>query len=317
VLSRTTHRRRALAALAVVLLALLAACTRTEGGSGGGGSGASASGSALQRLQDAGAITVGFAGEAPYSYEDKGELTGAIVDLHREIFGELGIDQLDGVSTEFQSLIPGLNARRFDAVSAGMSILPERCEQASFSEPEFMYTTAFLVPQGNPDRLTDMQSAAAAGITLATVSGAIETSYADTLGIENLQVATPQDGLDAVVAGRADALALTGVSLNSLAESADAPVEVTDSFVAVIDGVPQIGAGGTVFRTEDSDLRDAYNEKLAAIVDDEQRYLEIMGPYGFTAAERPVKGLTTAALCKGELEDLAKQLGPELGTGTS
>jgi polar amino acid transport system substrate-binding protein len=239
VLSKTTPRRRALAALAVLVLALLAACTRTtggaEGGSGGTGGG-SASGSTLQRLQDAGSITVGFAGEAPYSYEDKGKLTGAIVDLHREIFGELGIDKLDGVSTEFQSLIPGLNADRFDAVSAGMSILPERCKQAIFSEPEFMYTTAFLVPQGNPDDLTDMQSVADAGITLATVSGAIETSYAKQLGIKNLEVATPQDGLDAVVAGRADALALTGVSLNSLAKSTDAPVEVTPSFVAVIDG---------------------------------------------------------------------------------
>lgn len=315
-LPRTTPRRRTLAALAVLLLAVLAGCTRTGGASGGEGT-AQASGSTLQRLQDAGSITVGFAGEAPYSYEEDGELTGAIVDLHRKIFGELGIDDLDGVSTEFQSLIPGLNAHRFDAVSAGMSILPERCEQAIFSEPEFMYTTAFLVPQGNPDHLTDMQSAADAGITLATVSGAIETSYAEQLGIENLEVATPQDGLDAVVAGRADALALTGVSLNSLAKATDASVEVTPSFVAVIDGVPQIGAGGTVFRTEDTDLRDAYNEKLAAIVDDEQEYLKIMGPYGFTEAERPVKGLTTKALCAGNLEQLATQLGPELGVGPS
>ncbi len=317
-LSMTTPWRRALAVCSVLLLALLAACTRTEGGAGGGGGGggggtAAEGGSTLQNLQDAGSVTVGFAGEAPYSYEEDGELTGAIVDLHREIFGELGIDTLDGVSTEFQSLIPGLNADRFDAVSAGMSILPERCEQASFSEPEFMYTTAFLVPEGNPDNLTDMQSAADAGITLATVSGAIETSYAEQLGIENLQVATPQDGLDAVVAERADALALTGISLNSLAQATDAPVEVTESFVAVIDGVPQVGAGGTVFRTADTDLRDAYNERLAEIVADEQRYLEIMGPYGFTEAERPVEGLTTEALCSGNLEELATELAPQLG----
>jgi polar amino acid transport system substrate-binding protein len=302
---------RALAAGSVLALSLLAACTRTDGGGGGGGS--TDGGSALERLQDAGAITVGFAGEAPYSFEEGGELTGAIVDLHEEIFGELGIDELDGVTTEFQSLIPGLNANRFDVVSAGMSILPERCEQASFSEPEFMYTTSFLVPQGNPAGLSDMQSVVDADVRLATVSGAIETSYAEQLGIDNLQVATPQDGLDAVVAGRADALALTGVALNNLADAASAPVEVTDSFVAEIDGVPQIGAGGTVFRTQDSDLRDAYNEKLAEIVGDEQRYLEIMGPYGFTAAERPVEGLTTEALCEGNLEELATQLAPELG----
>ena len=46
----------------------------------------------------------------------------------------------------------------------------------------------------------------------------------------------------------------------------DAPVEVTDTFVAVIDGVEQYGAGATVFRPEDTELRDAYNEHLADIV---------------------------------------------------
>lgn len=311
--TRTNSRRALVAAGSALALTALAACTSTEGGAGGGGGDAEGGGSLLEQLQEEGSITVGFAGEAPYSYEEDGELTGATVALHREIFSELGIDDVEGMSTEFGSLIPGLNANRFDAVSAGMSILPERCEQAAFSEPEFMYTTAFLVPEGNPDNLSDMQSAADAGITLATLTGAIETSYAEDLGIENLQVATPQDGLDAVTSGRADALALSGIALTNLAENASAPVEVTDSFVAVIDGVPQIGAGGTVFRTEDTELLEAYNEQLAEIVSDEERYLSIMGEFGFTETERPVEGLTTEALCEGNLEELAEQLAPELG----
>lgn len=311
--TRTNSRRALVAAGSALALTALAACTSTEGGAGGGGGDAEGGSSLLEQLQEEGSITVGFAGEAPYSYEEDGELTGATVALHREIFSELGIDDVEGMNTEFGSLIPGLNANRFDAVSAGMSILPERCEQAAFSEPEFMYTTAFLVPEGNPDNLSDMQSAADAGITLATLTGAIETSYAEDLGIENLQVATPQDGLDAVTSGRADVLALSGIALTNLAENASAPVEVTDSFVAVIDGVPQIGAGGTVFRTEDTELLEAYNEQLAEIVSDEERYLSIMGEFGFTETERPVEGLTTEALCEGNLEELAEQLAPELG----
>ncbi|WP_265522609.1 transporter substrate-binding domain-containing protein [Oerskovia flava] len=308
-ITSTPRGRALLAAGAVLALTTVAACTSTEGETGGGGDGASA----LEQLQESGTVTVGFAGEAPYSYEDSGELTGATVALHREIFGELGIETVEGVNTDFGSLIPGLTADRFDAISAGMSILPDRCSQAAFSEPEFMYTTAFLVPEGNPDGLTDMQSAEAAGVTLATMSGAIEGSYASDLGIENLEVGTPQDGLDAVVAGRADAFALTGISLNTLAEGTDAPIEVTESFVAEIDGVPQIGAGGTVFRTNDTELLEAYNEKLAEIVADEDRYLEIVGEFGFTAAERPVDGLTTEGLCEGNLDDLATELAPELG----
>jgi polar amino acid transport system substrate-binding protein len=282
----------------------LAACTSTAPEDAGG---------ALQQLQDDGAITVAFNGEEPYSYEDAGELTGATIKLNEAIFGELGIDTVDGVQTEWNSLIPGLTAGRYDAVSAGMSILPERCSEAIFSEPEIMYTTAFLTPTGNPDNLTDMQSAEEAGVKLAVLSGAIEEGYTKSLGIETVKVGSPQDALDAVTSGRADASALTAISLNALVARSNADVEVTDSFVAVIDGVPQIGAGATVFPKGEEDLRDAYNEKLAEIVSDEDRWMEIAGPFGFTAAERPVEGLTAEKLCEGDLESLAKDLAPELG----
>ncbi|MFC0447768.1 ectoine/hydroxyectoine ABC transporter substrate-binding protein EhuB [Rhodococcus jostii] len=284
---------RAAVALAglVVAAGSLSGCTKTDTASGG---------SLLQQLQDSGTVTVGFAGEAPYSFEQDGQLTGATVALHREIFKNLGIDNVEGVSTDFGALIPGLQARRFDVVSAGMSILPQRCEQAAFSEPEFNYTTALMVPKGNPAKLTDMQSVQQSGVRMAAMTGAIESDYAQQLGIDAMQVASPQDGMDAVANGRADVFALTGISLNWLAQNnPQVPVEVTNSFVAVIDGVPQVGAGGTVFRKEDTELRDAYNAELAKITSDKDKYLSIVGPFGFTAEELPDPNLTTAKLCGG------------------
>ncbi|MCZ4654731.1 MULTISPECIES: ectoine/hydroxyectoine ABC transporter substrate-binding protein EhuB [Dietzia] len=257
--------------------------------------------SLLETLQDRGSVTVGFAGEAPYSFQENGELTGATVALHREIFGNLGIDTVEGVNADFGALIPGLQANRFDVVSAGMSILPERCEQAAFSEPEFNYTTALMVEEGNPMNLTDMQSVAESGARLATMTGAIESDYASELGIDSMQVATPQDGMDAVTSGRADVFALTGISLNWMKNNnPDAPVEVTESFVAEINGEPQVGAGGTVFRTDDQELLDAYNEELAKITSDPEKYLSIVGEFGFTEGELPDPALTTADLCAGE-----------------
>ncbi len=142
-------------------------------------------------------MTVGFAGEAPYSFMQDGDLTGATVALHREIFKNLGIDNVEGVATDFGALIPGLQAGRFDVVSAGMSILPQRCEQALFSEPEFNYTTALMVPEGNPQNLSDIQSIKDSGASLATMTGAIESDYAEESGIDATQVASAQDGMDA------------------------------------------------------------------------------------------------------------------------
>ncbi len=288
-------RRRCTAVFAgaALVAAALAGCTKTE---------TTESGQLLQSLRDKGAITVGFAGEAPYSFDQNGQLTGATVALHRAIFANLGIKTVDGVQTEFGALIPGLQANRFDAVSAGMSILPKRCEQAAFSEPEFMYTTALMVKPGNPRNLSDMQSIKASGAKMAAMTGAIESDYAASLGIDAAQVATPQDGMDAVTSGRADVFALTAISLNWLeSHSPNAAVDVTPSFVAVIDGKPQIGAGGTVFRTSDPDLLAAYNAELAKITSDKDKYLSIVGEFGFTERELPDPKYTTAKLCKGEI----------------
>ncbi|MGC5629656.1 transporter substrate-binding domain-containing protein [Georgenia sp. Z1344] len=302
--ARTIVPTATLAALALTL----AACASEEesadrGGGGGDSGGGSGEALTLEDLQEAGSVTVGFAGEAPYSFEDGGELTGATVALHEAIWAELGVDEVEGVQAEFGQLIQALDAERFDVVAAGMSILPERCEQAIFSEPEFMYTTALMVPEGNPDGLEpSMQSVQESDVQMASMTGAIESTYAADLGIDSMEVGTPQDGMDAVVNGRADVFALTGISLNWMADNnPDAGIEVTESFVAEIDGVEQVGAGGTVFRNADTELRDAYNEVLAEIVEDEERYLEIVGEFGFTAEERPTGELSTEQLCAGDI----------------
>lgn len=301
--TRTTKRRAILATGAVLTMTALTACSSVDNGSGDGG------GSTLQNIQDAGTVTVAFNGEKPYSYEEGGELTGATIALDREIFGALGVDDVEGVETQWDSLIPGLTANRYDTVSAGMSILPERCEQAAFAEPTIMYTTAFLVPEGNPDNLSDWQSIEGSDLTLAVTSGAIEDGYAKQTGVKTITVGDSTDGLNAVVTGRADAFALTGISIRTLAESTDEPVEATEAFVATIDGVAQIGAGSEVFRKGDTELLEAYNEELAKINGDKDKWLEIMEPFGFTEAELPPEGLTAEMLCEGDLEAITDELG--------
>nr|WP_226924625.1 transporter substrate-binding domain-containing protein [Georgenia satyanarayanai] len=301
----STRRRVAVPAAAAAVALGLAAC----GGDSGGEDGAvepSEGQSKLEALQEAGTITVGFAGEAPYSFQDdSGELVGASVALQERIWAELGIDTVEGVESQWDQLIPGLNAGHFDVVAAGMSILPERCEQAVFSDPEFQYTTALMVEEGNPFDVHDMQDVLEAqgeGLRMAAMSGAIEATYATDLGIDATEVGSPQDGMDQVTGGRADVFALTGISLNWMADNnPDAAVEVTDTFVAVVDDVEQVGAGGTVFRTEDTELRDAYNEKLAEIVGSEEEYLSVVGEWGFTEGERPTGDFTTEQLCAGDI----------------
>ncbi|TWD16009.1 amino acid ABC transporter substrate-binding protein (PAAT family) [Marihabitans asiaticum] len=303
-------RTSVLAALCATSLGLVAACGSDDADSGSGGEGGDSGGSTLEKLKEEGTIKVAFAGEIPYSYEEDGELTGATIAIDREIYKNLGIDNVEGQMVEWDALIPGLTKGEYDAVSAGMSILPDRCERGAFAEPTIMYTSTLMVKEGNPKGLNDFSSFEGSDAKLALQSGAIEQGYAEEIGIQDtMTVNSAQDGMDAVSSGRADAFALTNITLKQMAEkNADAGVETVGGFVAEVDGTAQVSAGSTVFRPEDSELREAYNEELEKIVGDQAKFEELVGEFGFTDDERPPEDLTAQMLCDDDLEAANKAM---------
>src|SRR5215208_1574886 len=87
----------------------------------------------LERAKREGFIRVGFANEAPYGFATPdGKLTGEAPEVAKAVLAKIGIPQVDGVLTEFGSLIPGLKAGRFDIIAAGMFINPKRCAEIAF-----------------------------------------------------------------------------------------------------------------------------------------------------------------------------------------
>ncbi len=223
----------------LVVPGLLTACSKTDAGAATGAG-------ALDKLREQGFVRVAYANEAPYGYMEGKELKGEAPTLHREIFKALGVDELKPTLSEWDGLIPGLQAGKYDVVSAGMAITPERCGNAIFSEPEFISPTALMVRKGNPKNITDLTSAKEAGITVGVMSGAVEGSYAKGAGIPEGKIKTlqkPQDGADAVKGGRVDAFLLTGISLRWLAKT-NPDTEVTEPFVPQIDGKAQFSPAG-------------------------------------------------------------------------
>lgn len=278
----------------LVVPGLLTACSKTDAGSATGEG-------ALDKLRKQGFVRVAYANEAPYGYMEGKELKGEAPTLHREIFKALGVKELKPTLSEWDGLIPGLQAGKYDVVSAGMAITPERCGNAIFSEPEFISPTALMVRKGNPKKVTDLESAKEAGITIGVMSGAVEGGYAKGAGIPEDRIKTlqkPQDGADAVKGGRVDAFLLTGISLRWLAKT-NPETEVTEAFVPQIDGNAQFSPGGAVFRKGNEDLRDSFNRELKKIVSDRSRYVGLLKDYGFGESEIPPVDLKTADLCKG------------------
>ena len=87
----------------------------------------------LETVRQNSSIRIGYANETPFAYtETDGRVTGESPEIAKAIFAKMGIKQVDGVLTEWGSLIPGLRAGRFDVIAAGMYITPARCKQVLF-----------------------------------------------------------------------------------------------------------------------------------------------------------------------------------------
>ncbi|MCP4539409.1 MAG: ectoine/hydroxyectoine ABC transporter substrate-binding protein EhuB [Chloroflexi bacterium] len=228
------------------------------------------------------------ANDVPYAYVDAdGKLTGEAPKVARVVLANMGIDEIEGVYTEFGSLISGLKAGHFDMIAAGMFITPERCQEIAFSEPTYQVGQGFLVQAGNPQNLHSYEDVVNdPDVVLAVMAGAVEGNYARAVGIPESQIVTvpdPPTGLIAVKLGQADAMALTSLAVDKLAKTdQDRLVEQAQPFTnPVIDGKAILGYGAFGFRLEDGDLVQEFNRYLTSFIGT-QEHMELVRPFGFT-----------------------------------
>lgn len=249
--------------------------------------------STLQRAIAQKKIRVGYANEAPYAYQDaiSGKLTGEAPEVARVVLGKLGITQVEGVLTEFSALIPGLQAKRFDIIAAGMYILPERCKQISFSNPTYMAGEAFAVRAGNPLSLhsyTDIGTRPDA--RLGVVAGAVELNYAKELGIRKEQIVIFPDGpsaFEGIGSGRIDAYAATRPTITNLLKKSPDGLEIATPFENPTFGGRQVrGYGAFGFRKDDQDLLNAFNAQLKDFIGSPE-HLKLVDSFGFDTQNLP------------------------------
>jgi polar amino acid transport system substrate-binding protein len=258
-------------------------------------------GELLQSLRDRGVVRMGFANEAPFGYINRqGELTGQAPTVAKAVFRRLGIDGFEHRLADFSSLIPALRVGLFDVIAAGMYIVPARCAEIEFTNPDYNAPHALLVRQGNPDNLRTVTDFAGPGSTrIGVITGGVEQEIAQGVGVPgNRLVIFPDQasGFDGVLAGRADAYMLSTLSLRTaLAARPGAPLEITEPFIAEVDGVPQYGAGGFGFRAGETNMVEAFNTELADLKRS-GRLLELVRPFGFTEDE--MTDLTARELCR-------------------
>lgn len=85
---------------------------------------------------------------APFNFIDaSGQLQGFDVDIANALCEKMQAD-CQIVAQDWDGIIPGLQARRYDAIIASMSITPERQRVVAFSDHYYSNVLAFVGPKG-------------------------------------------------------------------------------------------------------------------------------------------------------------------------
>jgi octopine/nopaline transport system substrate-binding protein len=110
-----------------------------------------AAGAGLAQAKDYSHITIATEGAyPPYNmHAPDGKLIGFEIDLGDNLCKRMHVT-CTWVAQNFNSMIPALNAGKFDAIMDGMSITPQREKVIAFSEPYTQSPTTFLVDKDSP-----------------------------------------------------------------------------------------------------------------------------------------------------------------------
>ena len=111
----------------------------------------------MSEIQAKGTITVAMEGTwAPWTYHDENDnLVGYDVEVATEIAKKLGVEP-QFVEGEWDGLLAGLDAGRYDIMVNGVDITPERAEKYDFSTPYAFNRTA-VITKADDDSINTLE----------------------------------------------------------------------------------------------------------------------------------------------------------------
>ncbi|WP_370298965.1 ABC transporter substrate-binding protein [Pontibacterium sp.] len=209
---------------------------------------------------------------APFNMVDaSGQLQGFDVDIAKALCAEMKAD-CDIVAQDWDGIIPGLRAKKYDAIIASMSITKERQRVVDFTDAYYSNVLAFVAAKGKSLETTkDGLKGLVVGAQRATIAG---QHLEDQLGdVVTVKLYDTQDNayLD-LEAGRLDALLSDKFpAYDWLSTDAGQKFEFKGSDIDINDKI------GIAVRKNDP-LTDKFNRALKAIADN-GKYAEINARY--------------------------------------
>ncbi|MBK8908143.1 MAG: ABC transporter substrate-binding protein [Rhodospirillales bacterium] len=186
-----------------------------------------------------------------------GKLIGFDIDIARALCEEMQVE-CEFVTQDWDGIIPGLLARKYDAIVASMSITEERQKAVAFTDKYWSNKLRFVAPKGSdfdPQKL----DGATIGAQRATISALyLEDNFADQVDIKLYD--TQENAYLDLATGRTDAvLADMLVSYDWLQTEEGQGFDFVGEAAKLDDRI------GIAVRKEDEELVRKLNDAIAAI----------------------------------------------------
>lgn len=213
----------------------------------------------LAQIQEKGEIVIAMEGTwAPWTYHDENdELVGYDVEVGKAIAEKLGVTATF-VEGEWDGLLAGLDAGRYDIMVNGVGITPERQEKYDFTTP-YAYNRTAVIVRGDYNEITsmeDLNGKNTANTISSTYAEQAEAYGATVTGVDDLN-----QTIELLLAGRIDA------TLNAevvFADYQNAHPEANIKIAAYSDDVEQV-AIPVRKGTDTATLLEAINQALAEL----------------------------------------------------
>ncbi len=204
----------------------------------------------------------------PFNYmETDGTVAGFDVDIGLELCKRIGAD-CDVVAQDWDGIIPGLLANKYDFIIASMFITEDRKKQVDFTEPYYKAAMTHVVPKDSD--ITEFTNEALAGKIVGAQGSTTQADYiAATYPDADIRLYPTQDeaNLD-MASGRID------LQVGDMLPMLDWTTKSEDGACCELAGEPItdpafVGEGvGIALRQEDDELRERLNKALQEIRDD-------------------------------------------------
>ena len=235
----------------------LTGCSSQGSGQSSQENSSTGSGDLLAQIQERGEIVIAMEGTwAPWTYHDEsGTLVGFDVEVGQQIAEALGVETTF-VEGEWDGLLAGLDAGRYDIMINGVDITEERSDAYDFSDPYAYNRTAVIVSGDNTDiaSMEDLEGKRTANTISSTYAEVAEGYGAEVTGVDDLN-----QTFELLLSGRIDATLNAEVTYYDYMEAhPDANIKI-----ACLD--PEATRVAIPFRKgeETASLREAVNQALA------------------------------------------------------